>query len=50
MVEIPGMINLFDGVSLDHWEVIDYEGHGAVSVADSCIIIVKGNIFPVSVD
>jgi len=33
---------LFDGVSLDHWEVIDYEGHGAISVADSCIIIGKG--------
>jgi len=34
---------LFDGVSLDHWEVIDYEGHGAVSIADSCIIIGKGD-------
>ena len=33
---------LFDGVSLDHWQVIDYEGHGAVSIADSCIIIGKG--------
>ncbi|HBE42851.1 MAG TPA: DUF1080 domain-containing protein [Bacteroidales bacterium] len=33
---------LFDGVSFDHWQVIDYEGHGAVSVADSCIIIGKG--------
>lgn len=33
---------LFDGESLDHWEVIDYEGHGAVYIADSCIIIGKG--------
>ena len=33
---------LFDGVSLDHWQVIDYEGHGTVSIADSCIIIGKG--------
>ena len=33
---------LFDGVSLDRWEAIDYEGHGAVTIADSCIIIGKG--------
>jgi len=33
---------LFDGVSLVNWQVIDYEGHGPVSVADSCIIIGKG--------
>ena len=33
---------LFDGVSPDHWEIIDYEGHGEVSIADSCIIIGKG--------
>jgi len=33
---------LFDGVSLNNWQVIDYEGHGAVSIADSCIIIGKG--------
>ena len=33
---------LFDGVSLDHWQVIDYEGHGTISIADSCIIIGKG--------
>lgn len=33
---------LFNGVSLDHWHVIDYEGHGLVSVADSCIVIGKG--------
>jgi hypothetical protein len=35
---------LFDGVSLDHWQVIDFEGHGAISVADSCIIIGKGDL------
>jgi hypothetical protein len=35
---------LFDGVSLDNWQVIDYEGHGEVSVADSCIIIGKGEL------
>lgn len=33
---------LFDGVSLNNWQVIDYEGHGVVSIADSCIIIGKG--------
>ncbi len=33
---------LFDGVSLAKWQVIDYEGHGPVSVADSCLIIGKG--------
>lgn len=35
---------LFDGVSLDNWQVIEYEGHGEVSVADSCIIIGKGEL------
>lgn len=34
--------NLFNGVSLEGWEIIDFEGHGAVSVNDSCIIINKG--------
>ena len=33
---------LFDGVTLDHWQVIDYEGHGPVSIEDSSIIIGKG--------
>jgi hypothetical protein len=33
---------LFDGVSLDGWELIDFEGHGEISVADSCIIIGRG--------
>jgi len=35
---------LFNGVSLDSWEVIDFEGHGNVSVADSCINIEKGEL------
>jgi hypothetical protein len=35
---------LFDGVSLDKWQVIDFEGHGNISVADSCIIIGKGEL------
>lgn len=35
---------LFDGVSLDNWQVLDYRGHGEVSVADSCIIIGKGEM------
>ena len=34
----------FNGVTLDHWEIIDYEGHGEVNVADSCIIIGKGEL------
>ena len=35
---------LFNGVSLDGWMVIDFEGHGNISVADSCVIIGKGNL------
>lgn len=35
---------LFNGISMDHWEVLDYEGHGEVTVADSCIIIGKGEL------
>ena len=34
--------NLFNGVSLEGWEVIDWEGHGRISVSDSCIVIGKG--------
>jgi hypothetical protein len=33
---------LFNGVSLDNWEIIDYEEHGAISVADSTVIIGMG--------
>lgn len=35
---------LFDGVSLANWQVLDFEGHGNVSIADSCIIIGKGEL------
>jgi len=35
---------LFNGISMDNWEVLDYEGHGEVTVADSCIIIGKGEL------
>lgn len=33
---------LFNGVSLDGWETIDFTGQGGVSIADSCIIIKQG--------
>jgi hypothetical protein len=33
---------LFNGVNLDNWEIIDYEGNGTISVADSCVIIGMG--------
>jgi hypothetical protein len=35
---------LFNGVSLDKWQVIDFEGHGDITVADSSIIIGKGDL------
>jgi hypothetical protein len=35
---------LFDGKTLDRWEIIEYEGHGDVYVADSSIIISKGEV------
>jgi len=35
---------LFDGVSLHNWEVIEFRGHGNISIADSCIIIGKGEL------
>jgi hypothetical protein len=35
---------LFNGVSLDNWEIIDFEGHGNVSIVDSCIVIDKGDL------
>ena len=33
---------LFNGKTLDGWEITDIEGHGKVTVADSCIIIGVG--------
>jgi hypothetical protein len=35
---------LFDGVSLENWQVIDFEGHGDISIVDSCSIIGKGEL------
>jgi hypothetical protein len=35
---------LFDGNSLDRWEVIDFEGHGEISIVDSTIVIGKGEL------
>lgn len=48
----PGFFNgnnsgeriLFNGISLDRWEIINYEGSGEISVADSCIIIGAGEL------
>jgi hypothetical protein len=34
---------LFTGYSLDGWEITDLEGHGKVSISDSCIILGSGN-------
>jgi hypothetical protein len=33
---------LFNGVSLEGWEAVDFTGSGQVSVSDGCIIIGKG--------
>jgi hypothetical protein len=35
-------LNIFNGTSLDGWDIIDFEGHGAVTVSDSCVIINEG--------
>jgi hypothetical protein len=35
---------LFNGVSLNNWQVIESEGHGNISIVDSCIIIGKGEL------
>ncbi len=35
---------MFDGKTLDNWEIIEYNGHGDVFVDDSCIIINKGAV------
>jgi hypothetical protein len=34
---------LFNGYSLDGWEITDLEGHGTVTIEDSCIILGTGN-------
>ncbi len=33
---------LFDGVSLDGWQVIEYPGHGDIAITDSCVIVEAG--------
>jgi hypothetical protein len=33
---------LFNGVSLDGWEIVDFTGHGSISISDNCVIIGKG--------
>jgi len=35
--------SLFNGTSLDGWEITDFTGHGKVSVSDSSIILEKGS-------
>lgn len=35
--------SLFNGRSLEGWEVTDLEGHGKVTIKDSCIILGIGN-------
>ncbi len=35
---------LFDGVTLNNWQVIDFEGHGDITISDSSIIIGKGEL------
>ncbi len=34
---------LFDGVSLDGWESVDFDGHGNIYVKEGCIIIESGH-------
>lgn len=41
---IQDSIILFDGKTLNRWEIIEYEGHGDIYVADSSIIISKGEV------
>jgi hypothetical protein len=33
---------LFNGISLEGWEPIDFTGHGSISILDSCVLINKG--------
>ncbi len=41
-IEQPERKTLFNGSSLEGWEIIDWEGHGKVVVRDSCLVIEKG--------
>jgi hypothetical protein len=38
----PDSINLFNGKTLEGWDTVDFTGHGAVFVKDSCIIVGEG--------
>jgi hypothetical protein len=38
----PETTFLFNGVSLDGWDIIDFEGHGQISVKDSSVIVGTG--------
>ena len=33
---------LFDGSTLEGWEITEFSGHGNVYIDDSCIVIEKG--------
>ena len=43
-IEAQEVRNLFNGVSLDGWEVVDFPYHGDVTISDSCIIVSKGGL------
>ncbi len=40
----PAWKSLFDGKSLDGWEVIDYAGHGPTEVKDGVLVISQGEL------
>lgn len=42
--EVPGWINLFDGISLDGWEKTNFGGQGSVSVSNGTITIQWGEV------
>lgn len=39
---IPDNRILFNGVSLEGWQIVEFDGHGDIYVADSCIFINRG--------
>jgi hypothetical protein len=41
--QMPDNKSLFNGISLDGWQVIDFEEHGSVTVADSSVILGAGS-------
>jgi len=42
--EVPGWINLFDGISLDGWEKTNFGGQGSVSVSNGTITMQWGEV------